>query len=204
MRCSSTWRWPTPVAADIEIGDFRWRVRKRSTASPDNYPLFQNVFAGIYQSEGDDAGRAMTTPPRRSVELHPAQVWPYERMARLLMDEGSVRRGAWPRSTKRFALWRRGPGTALLHCGFAGGSAASAGLRRSPGSSRRLPSTLHTRWRISTSVVASQRSGRFEEARSSLGVGGSDLDTHPVELASAETAPRPNLEGAVRYAVTQD
>lgn len=53
-------------------------------ASPDNY-RFHNVFAGIYQNDGDE-DRALEHL-RRSIEAHAAQVWPYERMADLLMKQ---------------------------------------------------------------------------------------------------------------------
>lgn len=44
---------------------------------------FHNVFAGIYQASGDE-DQALDRL-RQSIALHEAQVWPYERMADLLM-----------------------------------------------------------------------------------------------------------------------
>ena len=60
-------------------------AEKGMALAPDNY-RYHNVFAGIYHNEGD-AERTMDHL-RRSIELHPVQVWPYERMATLLMAQG--------------------------------------------------------------------------------------------------------------------
>ncbi len=60
-------------------------VEEGMAASPYNH-RFQNVLAGIYQNV-EQPERAMTHL-RRSIELHPVQVWPYERLAGLLMEQG--------------------------------------------------------------------------------------------------------------------
>ena len=155
-------------------------AREGQEVSPDNF-RFQNVFAGVYQSEGDD-GRAMAHL-RRSVELHPAQVWPYERMARMLMDaeeydealaavDEALRYGAEDQERLYYA----------------------AGLLE--GVRERWPEAID-RFEQATALDASYTMayiylgrclaevGRFEEARDAL-AWAKRLDTHPVELASAE------------------
>jgi len=149
-------------------------------ASPDNF-RFQNVFAGVYQSEGD-ARRAMTHL-RRSVELHPAQVWPYERMARLLMDEGNYDEAL---AAVDEALRYGAEDQERLYY--------TAGLLE--GVRERWPEAID-RFEQATALDASYTMayihlgrclaevGRLEEARDAL-AWAKRLDTHPAELASAE------------------
>ena len=59
-------------------------AREGFAASPDNY-RFHNVFAGIYQHIGDD--EQALDHLRQSIDKHPAQVWPHERLARILMQQ---------------------------------------------------------------------------------------------------------------------
>lgn len=165
-------------------------AREGVDASPDNF-RFQNVFAGIYQSQ-DDNRRAMTHL-RRSVELHPAQVWPYERMARLLMDEGSYDEAlAAVDEALRFGAEDQ---ERLYY---------TAGLLE--GVRERWPEAID-RFEQATALDASYTMayiylgrclaevGRFEEARDAL-AWAKRLDTHPVELASAERR-LTNLGGAL-------
>ena len=60
-------------------------AREGFAASPGNY-RFHNVFAGIYQYSGDEDQALHHL--RQSIAMHSAQVWPYERVADLLMNKG--------------------------------------------------------------------------------------------------------------------
>ena len=68
---------------DIEAG---LAIAEEGMASSPDSHKFHNVFAGIYQSQGDEA--KSVDHLRRSIALHPGQVWPYQRLARILMDRG--------------------------------------------------------------------------------------------------------------------
>ena len=149
--------------------------------SPDNY-RYDNVFAGIYQNDGDDE-RAMHHL-RRSVELQPAQVWPYERLARLLMDKGAyVEALAAVDDALRYGSENH---EQLFY---------TAGLLE--GVQERWPEAV-ARFEQATALDASYtmayvylgrclaEMGRFEEARQAL-AWAARLDTHPTELADAET-----------------
>ncbi len=157
--------------------------------SPDNY-RYDNVFAGIYQNEGDDE-RAMQHL-RRSVELQPAQVWPYERMARLLMDQGAYVEAL---AAVDDALRYGSENHEQLYY--------TAGLLE--GVQERWPEAV-ARFEQATALDASYtmayvylgrclaEMGRFEEAGQAL-AWAARLDTHPVELASAQSR-LAELEGA--------
>ena len=165
-------------SGDVESG--LQVAREGVDASPGNF-RFQNVFAGIYQSDGD--GVQAMTHLRRSVELHPAQVWPYERMARLLMDEGSYDEAL---AAVDEALRYGAEDQERLYY--------TAGLLE--GVRERWPEAID-RFEQATALDASYTMayiylgrclaevGRFEEARDAL-AWAKRLDTHPEELASAE------------------
>ena len=158
----------------IEVAD------KGMALSPDNY-RYQNVFAGIYHNEGD-AGRTMDYL-RRSVELQPVQVWPYERMARLLMDQGEY---AEALVAVDDALRYGAEGQPQLYY--------TAGLLE--GVQERWPEAI-ARFEQATALDASftmayihlgrclAEAGRLEEARKAL-AWAERLETHPSELASAK------------------
>lgn len=148
--------------------------------SPDSY-RYDNVFAGIYQNDGDDE-RAMHHL-RRSVELQPAQVWPYERMARLLMDQGAYVEAL---AAVDDALRYGSENHEQLYY--------TAGLLE--GVQKRWPEAV-ARFEQATALDASYtmayvhlgsclaEMGRFAEARQAL-AWAARLDTHPAELADAE------------------
>ena len=148
--------------------------------SPESY-RYHNVFAGIYQNEDDDE-RAMHHL-KRSVELQPAQVWPYERMARLLMDTGAYVEAL---AAVDDALRYGSENHEQLYY--------TAGLLE--GVQERWPEAV-ARFEQATALDASYtmayvhlgrclgEMGRFEEAREAL-AWAARLDTHPAELASAE------------------
>lgn len=149
-------------------------------SSPDNY-RYHNVFAGIYQNEGDDS-RAMSHL-QRSVEMHPAQVWPYERMARLLMDQGEYVAAL---AAVDDALRYGAEGQPQLYY--------TAGLLE--GVRERWPEAI-ARFEQATALDASftmayihlgrclAEVGRVDDARKAL-AWARRLDTHPAELRSAE------------------
>lgn len=155
-------------------------AREGIELSPDNF-RFQNVFAGVYQSEGDDS-RAMAHL-RRSVELHPAQVWPYQRMARLLMDEEKYEEAL---AAVDEALRYGAEDQEQLYY--------TAGLLEGV---RERWSEAVERFEKATALDASftmayihlgrclAEMGRYEEAREAF-AWAKRLDTHPKELASAE------------------
>ena len=148
--------------------------------SPDSY-RYHNVFAGIYQHEGDDE-RAMHHL-LRSVDLQRAQVWPYERMAGLLMDQGAYVEAL---AAVDDALRYGSENHEQLYY--------TAGLLE--GVQKRWPEAV-ARFEQATALDASYtmayihlarclaEMGRFEEAREAL-AWAARLDTHPAELASAE------------------
>lgn len=154
-------------------------VEEGMAASPDNY-RFQNVLAGIYQNI-EQPERAMTHL-RRSIELHPVQVWPYERLAGLLMEQG------------RYAEALKAVDTAV---DFGAEDAQqlhyTAGMLE--GVRERWPEAV-ARFEQATALDAAftmayiylgrclAEMGRFEDARAALAWAGR-LDTHPTELASA-------------------
>lgn len=155
-------------------------AEKGMALSPDNY-RYHNVFAGIYHNQGD-AGRTMDHL-RRSIDLHPVQVWPYERMARLLMDQGEYSASL---AAVDDALRYGAEGQPQLYY--------TAGLLE--GVRERWPEAIE-RFEQATALDASftmayihlgrclAEVGRLDEAREAL-AWARRLDTHPTELKSAE------------------
>ena len=155
-------------------------AEKGMALSPDNY-RYQNVFAGIYQNEGDDS-RAMDHL-QRSVELHPVQVWPYERMAKLLMDRAEYVAAL---AAVDDALRYGAEGQPQLYY--------TAGLLE--GVQERWPEAIE-RFEQATALDASYTMayiylgrclaevGRVDDARKAL-AWARRLDTHPKQLESAE------------------
>ena len=155
-------------------------AEKGMALSPDNY-RYHNVFAGIYHSQGD-AGRTMEHL-RHSVDLHPVQVWPYERMARLLMDQGEYSASL---AAVDEAILYGAEGQPQLYY--------TAGLLE--GVRERWPEAIE-RFEQATALDASftmayihlgrclAEVGRLDEAREAL-AWARRLDTHPPELESAE------------------
>lgn len=148
-------------------------------ASPDNY-RFHNVFAGIYQYDGDE-DRALEHL-QRSIEAHAAQVWPYERMADLLMKQERFDEAL---TAVDAALGYGTEQPERLHY--------TAGLLE--GVRERWPQAV-ARFETATALDAAftmayihlgrclAEMGRFEQARAAL-AWAERLATHPRELASA-------------------
>jgi tetratricopeptide (TPR) repeat protein len=154
-------------------------VQEGIAAAPENY-RFQNVLAGIYQNI-EQPDRAMTHL-RRSIELHPVQVWPYERLAGLLMEQGRYAEALEAVDT---AVDFGAEDAQQLHY--------TAGMLE--GVRERWPEAV-ARFEQATALDAAftmayiylgrclAEMGRFEDAREAL-AWAQRLDTHPAELASA-------------------
>lgn len=141
---------------------------------------FHNVFAGIYQANGDE-DQALEHL-RQSIEQHEPQVWPYERMADLLMER---ERYAEALAAVDKALGYGAEYPERLHY--------TAGLlegvrERWPQAVARFESATVLDAAFTMAYVYLGRSlaemGRFEEARTAL-AWAERLATHPEELASA-------------------
>ena len=148
-------------------------------ASPDNY-RFHNVFAGIHQYDGDEDSALEHL--QRSIEAHAAQVWPYERMADLLMKQERFEEAL---TAVDAALGYGSEHPERLHY--------TAGLLEGVG--ERWPQAV-ARFEAATALDAAftmayihlgrclAEMGRFDQARAAL-AWADRLATHPDELASA-------------------
>ena len=149
-------------------------------AAPDNY-RFHNVFAGIYQNDDDDESAMQHL--QQSVDLNPAQVWPYERMADILM-RGERYADALAAVDKALSYGAENPEQLYYTAGML------EGVRE------RWPAAVE-RFEQATALDASftmayiylgrclAEMGRFEDARAAL-AWAQRLGTHPEALASAE------------------
>ncbi len=154
-------------------------AREGFAASPDNY-RFHNVLAGVYQYDGDE-DQALDHL-RQSIAMHGAQVWPYERMADLLMNKGRFEEAL---AAVDMALSYGAEHPERLHY--------TAGMLE--GVRERWPEAV-ARFEAATALDAAYTMAyiylgrclaemrRFEAARTAL-AWAERLGTHPEELASA-------------------
>lgn len=166
-------------------------AREGFDASPDNY-RFHNVFAGIYQSIGDDEQAVRHL--RQSIDKHPAQVWPHERLANILMRQERYEEAL---QAVDAALRYGAENPERLHY--------LAGMLE--GVRERWPESV-ARFQEATALNASftiayiylgrclAEMGRFDEARAALAWARRLDDANATELASAERL-LADLEGEV-------